>query len=677
MNLQMYPFYKFWVLLLAASIGFEWWVGGSQLELAGLSVTPHVQSTAMRYRRAPDPELGARVELFLRNDKQAALTIGPDFDVLFDGQIPEQWIDSNDWTWHDTPSARTNETIFLPPGALTVWRFNSRNAKFGTGTEHQLTLPPDTSDHIEFSLQEPKVWLSSVTFLGDGDSVQPDRMIVHVANESGQSITPRASRLWLPIRNADYRVLHPQTWKKNLSRFPVDESIPSGEKGGFTLELGALPLTYCAVEVELSTEEGQEISLWAHMRIKREEFVIGGGWIADQLGDRNTLQTVPFLKAMRRMHINCGMHQDVAGYSDTSLFDKYPLQYMNRLEPFQHYDSDKMLPRIHAVEFQGEPQYGGGRPVPPQEVFTKFLPYGPTRLPTSVTHSEERIWRYYAGLSDYPHYDAYRVCAPSADAWRLYDRWGDVRLSWGAPMETIGDMTRSLRELNRPRPIAYWSQGAHAGWGRYGGRQRTSPTPDELRAQAYHGLSHRITSLYWFNLSLKSLLKFRDLIVPITRVNREIRLMEDLLLEGDAFEHRRVMENGQPSWDLSSITGPNGALLFAHNLAYFPDLEQKVFKFEPRDGDFVFNLPTYLVKPAEVFKLNADGPSDVVFTVEGNQIKIQDRLSVTGLYVIAAQTGLRSEMQAHHSKLLEYEESFGFDPANNDSHFEMLRQLVP
>ena len=114
--------------------------------------------------------------------------------------------------------------------------------------------------------------------------------------------------------------------------------------------------------------------------------------------------------------------------------------------------------------------------MPPQEVWAAFLPYEPTRLPTSVTHSEERIWRDYAGLSDYPHYDAYRVTAPSPDAWGLYDRWGGERIRWGAPLETIGDMTRSLRDLNRPRPIAYWSQGAHEGWDRYGGRARTSPT---------------------------------------------------------------------------------------------------------------------------------------------------------------------------------------------------------
>jgi hypothetical protein len=40
---------------------------------------------------------------------------------------------------------------------------------------------------------------------------------------------------------------------------------------------------------------------------------------------------------------------------------------MNRLQPFERYDTDAMLPRIHAVEFLGEPQYGGGKPVAPQE----------------------------------------------------------------------------------------------------------------------------------------------------------------------------------------------------------------------------------------------------------------------------------------------------------------------
>jgi len=677
MRLQSYRYFKARVIFVAVLISFMGSIAGAQLELAGLGVTPHVQSFNMRYRRDPDPELGARVELFLRNQDQVPLIMGPEFPATFDGQSAEHWLASGDWAWHDTPSARSNETVSLAPAALTVWSFNSKSTKWGEGTQHQLVFGNDSATPLEFSLEKPSVWLSAVTFLGEGDSVQPVRIMVHVANESGHSVTPRACRLWLPAGPSVYRVLHPQDWRRNLQRFPADAGIESGGKGGFVVETGPLPLTYCAVEVETSIQGGKVISLWAHLRIKREVFDMGGGWVAERIGDRNTLQAVPYLKTLRRMHINSGMHQDVAGYSDTSLFDQYPLKYMNRLEPFERYDTDLMLPRIHAVEFQGEPQYGGGRPVPPQEVLTHFLPYGPTRLPTSVTHSEERIWRYYAGLSDYPHYDAYRVCAPAPDSWTRYDRWGGERLRWAAPLETIADMTRSLRELNRPRPIAYWSQGAHDGWGRYGGRQRTSPTPDELRAQAYHALSQRITSLYWFNLSLKSLLKFRDLIEPITRVNREIRLMEDLLLEGDAFEYRRELDEGQLSWDLASVIGPSGGLLFAHDLAYVPGLDEKVFKFRPRDGVFIFKLPAYLRKPTQVFRLDADGLHDVTFTVEGNRIIIHDRVMVAGIYVVSQDDNLRTALEARHASLIAFEKSFGFDPALSDSDFEALKQILP
>ena len=158
-------------------------------------------------------------------------------------------------------------------------------------------------------------------------------------------------------------------------------------------------------------------------------------------------------------------------------------------------------------------------------------------MSTSITHSEERIWRFYAGLSDYPHFDAYRVSAPSPDEWKKYNRWGGQRIGWGSPLETIGTMTRSLRKLNRPMPVAYWSQGAHAGWEVYDRRTRTSPTPAELRVQAYQALANGITSLYWFNLSYASLKMFPDLMPAIQRVGREIRLLDRYYLKSDLFEH--------------------------------------------------------------------------------------------------------------------------------------------
>lgn len=648
--------------------------GGSFPELRGISVVPHIQSSEMRYRREPDRSLGAWVQLFLVNCGPTHLNLSPQTPIRVRDKTPEELLAGGDWTWHDFPSAWTNAPLELPSGAMTVWSFNGKHAPWGAGTRADL-LVGDTRLQCDFA--QPRVWLSAVTFLGDPTNPFPSSVIFHLANEAGAPVRLDACRFWWPRDNLSWRVLLPQPWQTNLQKFPADGLIPTGDRGGARVQTGPLPLTYAAFEVKLSDDAGRPITLWTHLRIKREEFDISGGWVASGVHGSNTLQAVPYLKTLRRMHVNACMHQEVPGYSDTPLFEKYPLKYMNRLQPFNHYDTAAVLPRIHAVEFLGEPQYGGGRPVPPREVWRAFAPYQATRLPTSVTHSEERVWRFYAGLSDYPHYDAYRVTAPSADAWSKYDRWDGQTIRWGAPLETIGDLTRSLRELNRPRPIAYWSQGAHDGWDHYGGRPRTSPTPDELRAQAYQALASRITSLYWFNLSLKSLVAFRDLIDPITRVNREIRLMENMLLEGDAFEYRRELQGGKPAWDLASVTGPTGGLLFANDLAYAPNPQRKVFDFQSREGVFRFRLPSYLASPAEVFRLDADGPHDVKFSVNEGRVTIQDRVHVAGVYVVAPTEGLRRQMQARQAALLRFERSFEFDPANDDSDFGTLRQLLP
>jgi hypothetical protein len=298
-------------------------------------------------------------------------------------------------------------------------------------------------------------------------------------------------------------------------------------------------------------------------------------------------------------------------------------------------------------------------------------------LPTSVTHSEERVWRFYAGISDYPHYDAYRVTAPSPDAWGQYDRWGGQRIRWGAPLETIGEMSRSLRELSRPRPVAYWSQGAHHDWRGYGGRKRGSPTPDELRLQAYHALASRITSLYWFNLSLRSLVAFPDLIEPMTRVGREIRMLENYCLEGDATSHERVLRDGKSDWDLDVVAGPRGALLFALDLAYTPDPEERVFKFgPPREATFLFPLPAYLRVPAEIFRVDADGVTQVQHQVSGGFVEIRDRVSRAAIYVVAAKTGERARIETHRQALIAREKTLGFDPAGKPTDLAVLQEMA-
>lgn len=654
---------------------------GADLSVDGVHVVPHLQSSEMRYRQKTDFSLGARVEVFLRNTSRESLVIPSSAEIRLRGRTPDELLKADEWAWHDLPSAWGGEPLRLPPGALTVWSWNGKRALWGTNTQAELavTLPgAGGPDRLAVPIDNPSVWLSAVTFLGSATNVQPDFMIFHVANRTPGALRLQACRLWLPESNATWRALLPQPWISNrLERFPDTGEIASGDRGGARVATGPLPLTYAAIEVRLADREGKPVTVWAHQRIKREAFDISGGWVASKLGAGNTLHAERYLQTLARMHVNAGMHQDVPGYSDTPLFEKYPLKYMNRLQPLDRYDSAAVLPRIHAVEFLGEPQYGGGKPVPPQDCWKAFAPYASTRLPTSVTHSEERIWRFYAGISDYPHYDAYRVTAPSPDSWGQYDRWDGQRIRWGAPLETIGEMTRSLRELNRPRPVAYWSQGPHHDWNGYGGRKRGSPTPGELRLQAYHALSSRITSLYWFNLSLRSLVTFPDLIEPMTRVGREIRMLEEYYLEGDATNHERLLRDGKPDWDLDVVAGPRGAVLFALDLAYTADGEDRVFKFgAPRDARFRFRVPAYVTPHAEVFRIDADGLSPVACEANGGSMEIQDRASRVAVYVVSGIPGERDRLEARRQALVAKERALGFDPGGSQEDLALLKAML-
>lgn len=656
------------------------------LSLEGVHVVPHVQSTEMRYRQKPDFSLGARVELFLRNASTGTVTIPASADIRLRDRTPEQWLQSDEWAWHDLPSAWGGDPLRLPPGAITVWSWNGKRAAWGTNTQAELTFTlPGVSDtgRIQVPIHSPSAWLSAVTFLGASTHVQPDSLIFHWVNHTPGPLTLEACRLWLPENHATWRALVPQPWiTDRLERFPANGVVPAKDRGGAIVATGPLPLTYAALEVRLTDASGQQVTLWAHQRIKREVFDISGGWVhetADLTGQ--PLRSEPFHKTLRRVYVNTAHIQDLAGYTDQTgqdgLYTRYPLKYFSRLEPIDHYNTDALLPRIHAVESLGEPQYGGGRPVPPQDCWKAMSVYAPTRLPTSVTHSEERVWRFYAGLTDYPHYDAYRVTAPSADAWGQYDRWDGQRIRWGSPLETIGEMTRSLRELNRPRPIAYWSQGPHHDWEGYGGRKRGSPTPDELRLQAYHALSSRITSLYWFNLSLRSLVKFPDLIEPMTLVGREIRMLEDYYLQGDATSHERVLRDGKPDWDLDVVAGPRGALLFALDLAYTADREEKVFRFgPPRTVTFRFPIPAYLRRASDVFRVDANGITQVEHDMTDGAVTLRDRVSRVAIYVLAAVPGERDRIEARRQALVAGENALGFDPGRRPEDLAVLKEMI-
>ncbi|MCA9438254.1 MAG: hypothetical protein KC978_20885, partial [Candidatus Omnitrophica bacterium] len=209
------------------------------------------------------------------------------------------------------------------------------------------------------------------------------------------------------------------------------------------------------------------------------------------------------------------------------------------------------------------------------------------------------------------------------------------------------------------------------------GRARTSPTPDEIRLQAYHALSTRITSLYWFNLSLKSLVQWRDTLAQLERIGREIRLLDDFLLKGDAYEFKRLSNpEGKLDWDISSVCGPDAALLFALDLAYTPDPEEKVFKFgPPREARWTFRLPHYLSDIADVFRVDSAGTYPVDWSREDEGIMIHDQASKVAVYIASPDVNLKSKIESELQSLMEEASALQFDPGRDDADFEDLKRL--
>jgi len=117
-------------------------------------------------------------------------------------------------------------------------------------------------------------------------AVQPDTVVLHIANEPGQVLSISSVRLWLPRDGATWQTLWPQP------PMPAAAEVPPRDKGILKLRTNKLPLTYVAIEV--ATNAGP---VWSHLRIKRETFDISGGWVG---GHRVGPPRLPLLPATQK-----------------------------------------------------------------------------------------------------------------------------------------------------------------------------------------------------------------------------------------------------------------------------------------------------------------------------------------------------------------------------------------
>jgi hypothetical protein len=137
------------------------------------------------------------------------------------------------------------------------------------------------------------------------------------------------------------------------------------------------------------------------------------------------------------------------------------------------------------------------------------------------------------------------------------------------------------------------------------------------------------------------------------------------------------VRDGKPDWDLSVIAGPRGALLFALDLAYEPDPQERVFKFgPPRECTFRFRLPAYVSPVVEVVRADADGLVAVEHAEKDGALAIPDRVSRAAVYVVAPRAGERDRIAARRQALIAEEDALGFDPGRIPADLEALRRLL-
>jgi hypothetical protein len=600
-------------------------------EIAGVAVTPHVTTDETRYRGRSVPD-GAWVQIVLRNPADRPLPA----PTMVNGREPMQWVLGGEWSWMDAPRG-------VPAGGFAVLSFNGITPRWRPGAEIVLEnhrRPWRASVRLEV----PEVSLSKVAFFPKRGQVA-----IHFRNRSKAAV--QLETVTLHTGAGFTRAI-------GLTR-GLNAPAEAGGRGAGLWSAPELPSGYALVEATFSNQ----MKAWSLLRIKDDSFDIGAGWLDTRAPNgENPLQLPLFRSLLRRLHINLTHSQhDPAP-------DGRPFRRMSTFADIKKFSAAGEAASIHCADVVGEPQHSG---LSPWEVWRRLKPYESGTFPTCLTLSEDLGFGFYAGLSDWPHFDAYRVNAPHADDWAGYERFGG--LAWGAPLESIGGMTRVLREVSVPRPVAAWSQSAHYNWrSGMGGRKRLDPTPGEMAMQAWQAVANGAQSLYWYSLESYSALRSPDLLIPAMEIGRKLRVLNELLETGDATWHAR--QNG---FDLNVVAAPEAAVLFAMDLEYRADADTKTFRWAgPRAMDAEFALPEWLRgEGVEVVQLRPSSIEKAQFQMTAGGVRLRGEADSVSIYILFRKNELRGILQQKLEWLIRSESGEGFDPANPEHLRRLSEQL--
>ena len=640
------------------------------LEIAGVTVVPHFVSGEIP--NYPDEEKylskfkpGALIRIFVRN---ADLDSDIHSEVLFNGKTGQELIDSDIVCFCDAPDIRETTTGLstkIPAGAMDYYLLNVVNRDFyenGIKLKFRDKLTGNTTEKL-VNIDNPDFFASRIEFCSSNGSSFPDGFYVYFSNNSEKDIRVNKIKIWKAGKTYGEHWGSKSFVPKNIFWFGEKENIPNNSMNGAFVNTGKLPFGEIIVEFEITRNSLMEKMYYA-VKPMIINFDIGLGWDSNLLS-----KSEAYCKTMKFMHfntVNSGLKSFLA---NKEWSEKYPMKRFSKLQNESTTTDENELKTIHGAEHFGEPQF---KKRPAWEIFNYYVTYRNSGFPTTLTLSHEPGFFIYAGVVDYPHFDAYRVVAPHADKRGDYIKYGNKNVKWGSPLETIGDYMRTLNRISYPNPVAAWTQAMSDGWKNQARRNAGNPNNLEMRIQAYEAVVNGATSLYWFNMSAKNVVNNRQSLAEIQKINREIMVVGELLSKSNPF----WWQNRFMDIDLNVLAGPDFAVLSAIDLKYEVSENNQFVSTGKRFEEMAFKIPEYLHRCNSAVKITCDGISEIDVNIKYGNAIITDYIETTGLYVVYNSTNrdLKEILKRRYNKIRDTEDSYHFDPISNDEDFRFLTE---
>ena len=667
------------IILLVISFGIFSATGQSSnasaqlpLEIEGVTIVPHYVSGEIPNYGDEEKFLskykpGALVRIFVRNTDSDS-DIQP--EVLFNGKTGQELIDSGIVSYCDVPDIRETTTgisIKIPAGAMDCYLLNVVNRDFyanGINLNFRDKLTGLTFEKL-LSIKNPDFFASRIVFSsGDGTSF-PGGFNLYFSNNSDKNVRIGQIKIWKASKIYTEHWWSESFLPENISWFGEKGNVPASGINGAFIKTGKLPFGEIIVEFEINRQSSIE-KMYYVVKPMIISYDIGLGWDSGLLS-----KSEAYCKTMKLMHfntVNSGLNKFL---ENKEWSGKYPMKRFSKLEQEAATTDENELKTIHGAEHFGEPQFGKR---PAREIFNYYVTYRNSGFPTTLTLSHEPGFFLYAGVVDYPHFDAYRVVAPHADKWGDYTKYGNKNVKWGSPLETIGDYMRTLNCISYPNPVAAWTQAMSDGWKSRARENAGNPNNLEMRIQAYEAVANGASSLYWFNMSGKNVVNNRQSLAEIQKINREIMVAGDLLSKSAPF----WWQNHFMDIDLNVLAGPDYAVLFAIDLKYEVSEKNQFVSSGKRTEEMLFKIPDYLQRCNAALKITHEGISEVNVTINNNIATLTDTFDTAGMYILYNSTNkeLKEMLTDRYNKIKATEMTYHFDPINNDADFSILTDEI-